>query len=915
MKLISLLMIVTILITGCALNKGIEKMEKQDNTVVITQKTEDEQVSYDYKLNSSKFLETTIDSDFILSFDLKTGGVMSLLAKNDSPPVNYVLGMKERMMFRTDASNWLGDLYFKVRQVGTSIWNDESTPLSDDIREIRYKRIENETEVITLNYKGESEKEGGLNSLNLIEEWRVESDELIWSFELENISESKLEVGDIRIPMLFNQFWPKEAGNTRDGQDVIYEERIIRHSFLALDSTYYYFQRPMGGNQFLVMLPQPGTAPELFTRDNNGRFGLDAPSWEGLYSLYLHSKGAESSIGENWFYPQTSAVLQPGEKKTYGFTFRMVDGYDEMRDAIYNAGLADVTVAPGMVIPEDLPWKVAIRCKGEIESITADSNKTDIAFVEMRNGYAIYDITFDKPGIQRITVIYNGGKVLPLECKIVESLDSLIKKRASFIIEKQQQNDPEDDFFGSFLLWSKVNNHLMTRSLYPDLPPFFTSSADDLGFANPLYLAEKNIFIPDVKEIESLDKYIEHHIWGNLQRSEDYGIYRWFPIPFDGYETGRSYNYIHLANIYYAMYKIASNYPDLTKLSAEEYLLRAYGTYHFFFTGKMYFDGAGKIGHMGESQVFNIYEALIKEDFNDEADWLKQQLDTKASYLDGFTYPFGSEMYQDSTAFEGVHGYANYYGLEDLSLRNYLANQANRGIQPVWYHYGGDIRFMGDSHYQLSYMTQLGGYALLEYYLNNQKKLKDDELRYIYGSLLASWGLISNSGAASWVYHVESGPNGAFNDADGEIGIGHYGALLGLSSIVIKDTIFGLIGYGCDVSLNNEKYIVYPKDGLGLRYYNLETDLSLCIERDSINKVVSNQDNSHIVIEIAAVDPHEYVVKHMNKLRVGGVSPGTYMLSVNGVTSEIFLEEGINENIMLKIDSETNTIMLKRINK
>lgn len=96
------------------------------------------------------------------------------------------------------------------------------------------------------------------------------------------------------------------------------------------------------------------------------------------------------------------------------------------------------------------------------------------------------------------------------------------------------------------------------------------------------------------------------------------------------------------------------------------------------------------------------------------------------------------------------------------------ANIAARGwLETNYYQLGSDIRQHGNSNYQLSYMTQMGGWAVLDYALHYSR----DPAVYArlgYASYLASWALINsgppdanygywfpgsaNDGAAGWAF-------------------------------------------------------------------------------------------------------------------------------------------------------------------
>src|SRR5690606_12114887 len=107
---------------------------------------------------------------------------------------------------------------------------------------------------------------------------------------------------------------------------------------------------------------------------------------------------------------------------------------------------------------------------------------------------------------------------------------------------------------------------------------------------------------PQAAEIEAVEYYLEHFVWGKLQRSDQetphpYGIYgsdNWHvnrnsPIGFGSGGHGqehmwRTFDYTHMILLYYNMYLIARLYPQLTRyLDKDGYLERAIGTARAFY--------------------------------------------------------------------------------------------------------------------------------------------------------------------------------------------------------------------------------------------------------------------------------------------------------------------------------------------
>mgnify|MGYP000060825719 CR=1 FL=1 len=96
-------------------------------------------------------------------------------------------------------------------------------------------------------------------------------------------------------------------------------------------------------------------------------------------------------------------------------------------------------------------------------------------------------------------------------------------------------------------------------------------------------------------------------------------------------------------------------------------------------------------------------------------------------------------------------------------------------------------------------------------------------------------------GNVSWRYTMSKGGYGAqnvndggtrvqnngWNDFSGESDEGLYGSLLSISSDAVTDPVFGLTGYGCEVSKEGKVYTITPKDGVGKRF-NVIDSQDLC---------------------------------------------------------------------------------------
>ena len=353
---------------------------------------------------------------------------------------------------------------------------------------------------------------------------------------------------------------------------------------------------------------------------------------------------------------------------------------------------------------------------------------------------------------------------------------------------------------------------LMTPDDYMRLPEYQVGGSDDPSNCKPLYISEKNVFWPDKNEVQALEYYEDHFVYGKLQRTGDempypYGIYgseNWFQNRSGNYgsmDSGgwglqrlwRTFDYVTHMAIYYNLYLIASANPSLTQHPASYWLDMAYHTTMAFFTvpyniymQKFAFTGwcdwAYKQGNFHERYILDIMDALEENELHEQAAEIRHEWEKKVLYfMYDDPWPFASEFDIDRTAYESTYYIADYglrhqieprqnlwqdknsgiwysydkYDCADAMplLHNQLAsNLAMRGIHGLKYWKVGSSREPGGS---LDYMSQMGGAAILDYAF----RYSDDPARYVnygYNSICSSWALI-NSG----YWSKEKANNGA----------------------------------------------------------------------------------------------------------------------------------------------------------
>ncbi|MGC2637070.1 MAG: DUF5695 domain-containing protein [Acidobacteriaceae bacterium] len=899
---------------------------------------------------------------------------MQLNSPGDGFHTNFVIGREEHPEFAVADSRWFGDVVFRFR-FGSGPWQHASTAHSRAARTM-VRSASAASQSVVFRYASDPNTGDAIRGFEFQEAWALHGDALAWTLTIRSQNAAPMEIGDLGLPLLFNTIYAKDPATT-------YGKRVIRHSYIAGDNSFVLLTRANGDAPYLLMTPEQGTHLEYFepTLPGNHADATDPVfrprnAWEGLYTAYIHAavEGGEIESQGSWRQPLTSKVLQPrghpGDSVTYSFAFHWAQSYRDARRLLFENGMIDVHVAPGMVIPSDLAALLALHTREPIESIAPEfPGQTQIESLPPRSpDTKLYRIRFHRLGENELTITYGRGRKTILEYDSVEPLETLIRKRAEFLVAHQQVRDLLKWYDGEFSLWDMRARVLRTPDDTGGLDAYMVGGSDDPDLCKAPYIATVNAAFPDDNQIEAVEYYLRHFVWGKLQRTGDespfpYGMYGspgWFEnrnskVGLDSGGNGqehlwRTFDYTHLIQLYYEMYRIAKLYPEKVHyLDAAGYLDRAYHTAMAFFqvpysirmgapwAFRGWTDWAYKQGAFHEVYIPDLIRTLDAEGQTGEASQLRAEWKKKVMYfLYDAPYPYGSEMWFDTTAFESTQAIADYaaahppqpdHGLwtdkntgrlyahphvaeNDVGTfmqKEITGNIAARGwLETNYYQLGSDIRQGGSSDYLLSYMTQMGGWAILDYGLHFARGAnQDDALHLGYASYLAGWALI-NSGEAQSDYgfwYPGAADDGAagwgFNPAkvgatwipgdrlqarglwryDGEIDSGFSGALRASAAVVVDDPVFGLFAYGGNVRRTGNTLAIECRDGLEQRLdlLNLSTPLYISLNRDgfsSRNPVMAAADGTRLEFHVQSRE----LPSHATNLTLAGLPPGRYLV-------------------------------------
>jgi hypothetical protein len=789
-------------------------------------------------------------SPFLLEFD--GGALTSLRFAGDAFPTNYVatgqkLGHVE-ITWRRPNGPW------------QKFHSAEATAAPDAVGTYHVKDDRGDALIVTVRL----EPQGSL---------------LRWTTALSNQSSDPIEVGDVALPLpMHSSFGGKEPPTAS----------VLKHNFVSGHGSFLFWMRSNSVGPYLVMTPEHDTHLEYWNHQPFARGTRPA------YRVYVHSAAegeAVKAAGGRWRQPHTSVVLAPtgaaGANRQYAFQLAWAQDYAAVRQRLVDAGGIDVEVAPGMTVPADLSTSIAIRSREPIQSLIAEHpEQTTIESLGEHDGRKFYRVKFDRLGENMLTINHGAGRTTLLEFFAAEPLETLIHKRAAFIT-KHQVRDQAKWYNGLLAEWNMDSQVQLGPDNYDRIKSWrvYEVTCDDPGLSKPAYLSSKNAEFPNPAEVEALDYYIEHFVWGGLQRTtqetDSYGIYGildWKQNR-DSSDPGskgklhiwRCYDYPHIIVMYFSMYRIARDYPGMKMtLDRATYLERAYGTALGMFTIPMRVVGWSpyETGFYNERVIPQLIEELDLVGKHDEAAQLRMHWEKKvAFFVSGGPNLFGSEYAFDSTGFESTQAIARYAidhpgtpgitpdAAAKFAVTQIRANLFCRGVvEKAYYYYGSDYRGGAGDAFTLTYMSPMGGWGVLNHALYDHRE-PDATIRLGYASILSSWSLMNTgtkeSGFGYWFPSEanDGGTGGGFEPAaygmtwlgqphhrgpwyySSETDLGYCGALRAAATVVADDPVFGRFCFGGEMHADKSSLKIIPRDGvrrrLHLRTAGQQIDLEL----------------------------------------------------------------------------------------
>lgn len=804
---------------------------------------------------------------------LKASQTVAALSPVSMPAFDFTPG--DSLKVRSSNGMYqLGDLTLRVRSAGSEAWTAFSTAADrKPVTPLAVREGVLAAADITPTFAA------GI-PLQVKRYWELNNNRLTMRFELLNTSGTAVEIGALGIPMIFNNLL---AGKTLEQT---HADNVFFDPYTGADAGYLQVTRLNGEKPCMLVVPLGKTPFEAYNPL------LDDPTprgtgFEGFHEWLVHSKAYaanEWKQSEPWNVP-TAVTLQPGEKRSYGVQFILADDVRNIETVLAKNGRPVAVGIPGYVAPQDVEVSLYLQYKSKVKNITvAPAGALQVTLrTGLQNGWKQYSVHGKTWGRARLTVTYEDGTVQTIQYKVIKPEREVISDYGRFLTTAQWYVNSNDSFQRSPSVISY--DYEKQQQVTQDSRAWIAGLSDEGGAGGWLGATMKQLVLPDKKQVQQLEQFVDQTLWGYLQiaeGNEKYGVRKslfyyepdsmpagtyskdinfktWAAWPKkEAYSLGRSYNYPHVAAAHWVLYRLARYHDGLvTTHDWKWYLNNACQTSLAMVRLAPYY---AEFGQMEGTVFYMILKDLRAEGMTALADELEAEMKKRAIHWKSLTYPFGSEMPWDSTGQEEVYIWSLFFGFTEKAEVTVKAILAYMPTLPSWA-YNGNARRYWDFLYggklsRIERMIHHYGSALNAIPLLTEYRRKPGDfylLRVGYGGVLGGISNITTDGFAPCASH--SFPASLQNDGlSGDYGSGFFGYAVNTASYVTRHPVFGWVGFGANVTNKNGWITAAPTTAAGNAVYIAPAGLWLTLAAGRFDKVAYNATSGEVKITLAPAE-------------------------------------------------------------
>lgn len=759
--------------------------------------------------------------------------------------------------------------------------------------------------------------------------WELEDGNLVLRFQLTNTSNQKVEIGALGIPMIFNNILTGRSLEEAHAVSSFYDP------YIGQDAGYLQVTRLSGEGPAMVVVPNNNTAAfeayRPLLEDETDR-GI---SFEGFHEWMVHSKAYadnEWSTADPW-NEASSEIIAPNQTRNYSVKFLLSDSIRGIEDTLMEHNRPVAVGIPGYVLPMDMDGHLYLNYESDVSWVDVEpAGSMVVTETETtKNGWKAYELRGKDWGRSRVTINYKDGTRQTVNYKVIKPEKQVVDDLGRFLTTEQWYDNPDDPFgrHNAVISYDYWENEQVTE----ENSAWIAGLSDEGGAGSWLAAIMKQLVQPEVEEIKKMEQFVDDVVWGGLQYTSgerQYGVrksmfyYEPDSMPEGTYSddvnyggwaswdkeeamsVNRSYNYPHVAALYWTMYRLARYHDGLvTNHSWEWYLERAYKTGE----AMAEFTYHSQFGQMEGTIFVMILKDLKREGWTEAAKGYEEVMRERVKNWEELTYPFGSEMAWDSTGQEEVYAWSRYFGLDEKAQITLNAILAYMPTVPHWGYNGSARRYwdfvfagkLSRIERQLHhYGSGLNAIPVLTEYRDNP----DDMylLRVGYGGVMGAISNITQDGFGPAGFH--SFPSTLEIDGySGDFGPGFFGHAVNTGTYIVNHPEFGWHAFGGNVDSEGDWITVKVLDSKRTEVFLAELGLWLRLDSGQFQSVAYNTSNGNVRLKLApgtqnTPEAHLRIDHTVNRDGVG-----TYQLAGD--------YEQVREHHVIPLDSRFTTVELQ----
>lgn len=613
---------------------------------------------------------------------------------------------------------------------------------------------------------------------------------------------------------------------------------------------------------------------ELFMAQDLANLGV----WPDPKSPWPSFKGNQTvwvpGLNEKRAWNKASVLeLTAGQTASYSLKFVLAPAGGSMRarDQVFsNFGEPILHAVPGYTIATDMNSTFLLVQPPRGSTVTSASvSPGQESFLSAAvgglagNGYTIINIQALAPGQARLELTFSDGSHSVAHYRVLQPLSTQVANFGNHLSNIAWLPRDYPDPFGRSASVMPYDREDSDWAL-DDARAYIVGLSDDAGAAQNLAHAMKVAWAPIQDEVTRKDDYVKWTLYGvkpdtakeplrSLQIPDTYQVrmttYYYCATPGTCTDSGegwaysypeqnkcdapvggpvwcmtenmanatyRGFNFPHQAATWYALYRVARNFDQISTYQSWDFYL--YGAFQTALGV-----GQASVGFMDGTIFREILVALQTEGALNAtiASWaatLNNNMQSRAVSWSQLVFPYGSEFAYDTTGQEEVYVWLQHFGYIPAANNTLNSILAYMRLLPNWVYHGGATS-QGDLGNNGKWFINRGGERMLMHYragLNNIPiaegyRYNPDDFFLLETSIGALTGQLANidaTGAPSMGFH--SSPFVLeYDPRSGDFGCGFFGITLEASSTLVNHPTLGWLCYLCNLGVSTQTFASY----------------------------------------------------------------------------------------------------------